>query len=329
MKLALRILSFPYRFTANNTVKTIRDLKDSTGEEGQVTKKVYNGLSLVPVAAAIVVFLIAIISFIAKAGFVNQFDLVKSKGFGALESVWTTGTSGLFYNPWISLGAGGALVALMVIAAIELFRNAEKWKKILFTAMISLLSITGGIFAFAYVKSEEFFSLIGKLGMDSHGSARVIPVFVALGISILLAVGCAILLAGFKPFIRCFINTVFYFTIAPLTCLIIENIIGLVVFAVMLAIIGIAGLIAGHSLDTTPEDEEAMQKAAIAEKEQKERKKKLDRIAVLKAQVNEREKCIKNHYEGKFGYGTIDPEYCTRVNRSAKEEIEMIRDSLI
>ena len=328
MKLALRIMSFPYRLIVNNTVGAIRDIKDNAGEEGTVKRKIFNAIALVPFAASIVVFIIALISFIVGGGFAQEVDLVKSEGFGALNDIWTTGTSGLFYNPWISIGVGVVFASMLVIAAIDLYLNAATWKKIVFSVVFALFAALSSAFTAAAIDDSNFDAMLKLVGAtDSNGIT--IAMLIGLGLELILAVAIMLLLKGFTPFTRCFVNTVFYFAIAPLTCLLIENIIGLAVFAVLMTVIVIAGNIAGHSLDSTPEEDAAREQAYEAEKAAKERKKKLDRIEMLEYDIKKRNEAVRKHYKGEFGYGTIDPKECAKVNRRKAEEAQQLRDSLL
>lgn len=328
MKLALRILSFPYRLIVNNTAGAIRDLKDNSGDEGTVSRKIFNGLSLVPLATSIVVFIIALVSFIVGGGFAHEVELVKADGFGALHDIWTTGTSGLFYNPWICIGVGVVFAAMLVIAAIDLFLYDATWKKILFSVLFVLFAALSATFTVAALDDSKFNAMLSLVGAtDSNGI--MIAMLIGLGVELILAVAIMLLLKGFTPFTRCFVNTVFYFAVAPLTCLIIENIIGLVIFAVLMTIIFIAGNIAAHSLDSTPEEDAAREKAYEAEKIEKERKKKQDKIEMLEYDIKKRNEAVRKHNKGEFGYGAIDPKECAKVNRRKAEEAQRLRDSLI
>ncbi len=102
MKTILTILAFPFKLIADNTVQSFRDIKDS---ESDVPSKIFGIASLLPVAASVVMFIIAIINFAITGGFTKEVNMVIKGGFlVAVQKIWTLGTTGFFYNPWVCIG---------------------------------------------------------------------------------------------------------------------------------------------------------------------------------------------------------------------------------
>ena len=241
MKTILTILAFPFKLVANNTVQSFRDIKDS---DVDVPSKIFGIASLLPIAASVVMFIIAIINFAVTGGFTNEVNMVLKDGLlVAVQKIWTTGTAGFFYNPWVCIGVGAILLITSCVAVIDLYRFAATWKMVVFSIILPLINVLAGLFIYSAVSDDNFNNLLKIIGIKGNNDGITIAMLVSLGVGALLLIGATILLAGYKPFIRCFANTVFYFAAAPLTCLIVENLIGLAVAVVLVVSLIIGGFI--------------------------------------------------------------------------------------
>ena len=283
MELFSKILLYPYTLIIGNIASTIDSIKGDDGEEPGLSKKIFNILSLIPFAAGIVMFLITLISFIAGGGFVKEIEIVKSEGLGAVSSIWTAGNVGLFYIPWLCIAVGAVFLAFLVVAAIDLYKNATTLKKILFSVVAGLFVAIAVILICTAFNENVLGSIISIFGVTPDHGNVMNSAIIGMGIDLILAIVLSIMMSSYKPFVRCFINEVFYFAIAPVTGLIIINLIGLVIFAIVMVIIWVAGLILGNSLlgsdsgagssGSAPVSSgpSSAEKAAQAKKEAKER----------------------------------------------------------
>lgn len=322
MKLITKIMTFPYRITVNNAISAINTIRDN---ETETAFRVFSGVSLIPLATSIVMFLVSLITFIVTAGYGIQVDLVKAEGLGALNSVWTSGTVGFFYNKWVCLALGIVFIAMVGIAAVDLYRSAETWKKIIFSINLALFALVSGVLAFVAVDDRNFTALKNLFGLEDSNS-MTIAMMIVFGVELLLSIGLVVFLSKFGTFLSCFINTIFYFAVAPLTLLIVENLIGFVIFAITMLLIFIAGSIFLGSIDTTPKSDAEFAK----EQEEKQRQKTKKKIEMLEYDVAKREEAVRRHNKGEFGYQTgIDPKVCARINSQKMEEAKRLRDSLI
>ena len=315
MKTIFTILAFPFKLIANNTVQSFRDIKDS---EISVPSKIFGIASLLPIAASVVMFIIAIINFAVTGGFTEEVNMVINDGLlVSVQKIWTTGTAGFFYNPWVCLGVGAILLITSCVAVIDLYRTAATWKKVVFSIMLPLINVLAGIIIFSAVSDDNFYNLLSFIGIKGNGDAITIAMLVSLGVGALLLIGATVLLAGYKPFIRCFANTAFYFAAAPLTCLIVENLIGLAVAVVLVISLIIAGFMLLGSFNSS-EDDEA-----------RKLRKTEDEIEFLENEIRKRDEAVKRHYEGEYGYALVDPDSYARDNLDDLNEIQRLRESLI
>ena len=315
MKTILTILAFPFKLIADNTVQSFRDIKDS---ESDVPSKIFGIASLLPVAASVVMFIIAIINFAITGGFTKEVNMVIKGGFlVAVQKIWTLGTTGFFYNPWVCIGVGAILLTTSCVAVINLYRYAATWKKVVFSIILPLINVLAGMIIYSAVSENNFYNLLSLIGIRRNSNAVTIVILVSLGVCALLLIGATILLAGYKPFIRCFANSVFYFAVAPLTCLIVENIIGLVVAVWLLISLKIAGYLFLDSFTSSEDDEARDLYKTEAE------------IEFLENTIRERNEAVKRHYEGEYGYSQVDPDSYARDNLDDSIEIQRLRESMI
>ena len=303
MKTALRIIGTPYAKVATNLRTTIREIR----EDGTLGK-VLNSLSLIPLGGSIIMMVIALIVFIAKNGFGRQIELLKTNWWDAVTSsdsgIWTVGTSGYFYNMWICIALGALLLALGTFAAINLFKEGSKVKKIVF-------AISGILFVPALVST-----IIGSV------KDNLVLAFVGLGVSIVTGIVCLVILGKTDYFKSCIVNNICFFAVAPATLLIIENIIGIVAFVITLAVIGIVGLIFGSSLGSGSGT--ASVSSGTDTRAAKENRKKQNEIARLKNEIEKSERNIKGYYNKELTCGTVDPKYWSNHADKARKEIERL-----
>lgn len=311
MGTVLKIVSWPFRMAVRNAGSTIERIKSSTA-----LGKLLNSLSLVPMGGSIIMILVAIIMFIIQNGFGIQIDTIKSRGLWdavntrSSGSVWTKGTSGYFYNVWIAAFIGVIFLALTVFAAIELYKYGSKGRKTGFT--ISAVFLIAGIATFVF-------------GLAAMTDAVAVPL---AGLGVMSAAGIAslILLSKSSFFKSSFINTAFFFTAAPLTVLIIENIIGLVGFAIVLIIMAVAFLIFGSALTSSGSETSGSAPAATPDPAAaKALRKKHERMTQLQNEIDQCNKSIEGHAKGQLGYFGVDPKYCARKAWEKRQELEQLR----
>lgn len=315
MKTILTILALPFKLIADNAVQSFRDIKDS---EIDAPSKILGIASLLPVAASVVMFIIAIINFAITGGFTKEVNMVIKDGLlVSVQKIWTLGTAGFFYNPWVCMGAGAILFITSCVAVINLYRHAATWKKVVFSIILPLINVLAGMIIYSAVSENNFYNLLSLIGIRRNSNAVTIVILVSLGVCALLLIGATILIAGYKPFIRCFANSVFYFAVVPLTCLVVENLIGLVVAVWMVISLMIAGLMFLGSFKSS-EDDEAKSLHRTEED-----------IEFLENTIRERNEAVKRHYEGEYGYSQVDPDSYARNNLDDSIEIQRLRESMI
>ena len=326
MHIISKILLFPYTLTYNNTVDTFKDIKGDIESKG-IARKVYNFISLIPFVAGIVMFLISVITFIAGGGFAKEIDLVKTEGLGSINHIWTTGNTRYFYIPLLCIIVGVVFLALLIVAAIDLYKRDTMFRKILFT-ILALLFVADTVLIMSIAFNPNvMYSILGIFGLGKGNNHESIALGIIMLVDLALAIGLAVLLSRFKPFVRCFVNEIFYFAIAPLTCLIVINIIGLVIFAVVMLIIWIVGMILGSSMTSSSSGSSASsgpsasEKAAQAKKEAKEREDN-KRASELERLYKQREE-LQRHWDAcvKSNWDTL-----TCVNYGVTNEQDFIRN---
>ncbi len=328
MKFVLNLVSLPYLMVIENAAKAIDAIRGSRNAEHKIKDLVLNILSILPLIAAAVVFLVSIISFIAGGFYGDQINMVKDGFFDALSNVWTSGNAGNFYSLWALIPVGASLITITVFAAIGLYKNGSKIRKALFTATTIILNITlSAAILLGYNVSVK------DLVMDLFNFSRhseLFPIIVATGITaFVIAVIDSIILSKDSLYTGCFGNTLFCLTIAPLTCLIVENLIGVIAFVIFTVVFYVVGNFAGNALFSgeMPSAEEMDRKADMA-KEEKARAKIKDRIEYLKHENEKRDKAVKGHYEKKLGCFGVDPKSCHNANVKAQKEIDYLQSQL-
>lgn len=304
----LRIVSWPYRMVTKNAVAMIDEIKGNT-----TFRKMLYSMSLLPLGGSIVMFLVAIISFIIQNGFGQQVELMKSGLWDAISSsskdtVWTTGTSGYFYNMLICIAVGAVFLAMTVFAAIDLFKEGSNGRKIAFT--ICGILLLGGVGTLVF-------------GLVALVDAVVVPL-IGLGVTVITGIACIVILSMNDYYLSSVINTIFFMVIAPFTVLVIENILGIVAFVLALVVMGIAFMIFGSALGSTSSSSAP---AASSEDPMKarERRKKEERMTKLSNEIKQHERNVEGHAKKELGYFYVDTKY--NVNQAAKKrkELEQLR----
>ena len=308
MGTVLRIISWPYRMVTKNAVGTIDEIKGNT-----TLRKLLNSMALLPLGGSVVMFLVAIVMFIINNGFGQQINLLKTGWWDAISSssqdtVWTTGTSGYFYNMWISIAVGVVFLALTVFAAIDLFKEGTTGRKIAFT--ICGILLLGGVGTLVF-------------GLVALVDAVIVPM-IGLGVTVITGICCIVMLSMNDYYLSSVINTIFFFTIAPFTVLIIENLIGIVAFVLALVVMGIAFMIFGSALGSTSSSSAP---AASSEDPMKarERKKKQDRMAQLQNEIDQHHRSIKGHNNKEFGYFYVDTKVTANAAARKQKELDQLR----
>ena len=330
MKKVLGILRFPYMLVIGNTANAVSDIRDGSGEN-KLIDKITNAASMIPVLGAVVILLYSLITFIADSGFGRQIALIKAEGFKALNDIWDNCNSDNFYSLWICIVLGSVLAVTAGIAAVKYYKSeAAKWKKSVFTILVAVIDILTAVLSFAAIDFADFKGMLESFGITGNDPAMKFCM-ILLGIAVLNAVICTVFLAGYSPFIRCFINAVFFFTIAPLTCLCIGNIIALVFMVICIAVMWIAGSVGLTALTSSSPSGSSASSASSnkdAARAAKERQKIKDRIAAKERGINERQHCVEEHSKMTLGYWGIDPKSCARKNAKEAEEIARLKAEL-
>lgn len=323
LRLVMNLVSFPYKMAFANTAETVSEIRNGSEGEKKTSHRVFNSMALFPMVMAIGVFLYAIISFIAGSGFANEISMLKSEGISAISDIWTSGTAGYFYNIWFCIPVAAVLMALAGMAVIRFYKKATVAKKTVFTILLVLVNLGAAVAGFAMISEVGFADAFRMIGIDSNTS--LIIALVMSGVAVISSIVCTVMLSGEGAFIRGFVSTVFFFTVAPLTCLVIENLIGLVVFAVVLVVMWVAGTILGTSIAPTPKSEAQLQAEDNMRRAKKEQQKKSDRIAALENQIDGYGKTLDKHYKGEFLIDTVDTKYVHKKMLEAQAEIESLK----
>ena len=309
MGTVLRIISWPYRLVAKNAVGTIDEIKGNT-----TLRKLLNSMALLHLGGSVVMFLVAIISFVIQNGFGHQIELMKGGLWDAISSssqdtVWTTGTSGYFYNMWISIAVGVVFLALTVFAAIDLFKEGTTGRKIAFT--ICGILLLGGVGTLVF-------------GLVALVDAVIVPM-IGLGVTVITGICCIVMLSMNDYYLSSVINTIFFFTIAPFTVLIIENLIGIVAFVLALVVMGIAFMIFGSTLGSGSSTSSAPAVSSEDPMKARERKKKQDRMAQLQNEIDQHHRSIKGHNNKEFGYFYVDTKVTANAAARKQKELDQLR----
>ena len=310
MGTVLKIVSWPFRLVKGNLVRTIDRIRSNTA-----LGKVLDSMSLVPLGGSIVMILVCLIMFIIQNGFGIQIDTIKSKGLwdavssSSGNSVWTKGTSGYFYNVWICAFIGVVFLTLTVFAAIDVYRHGSTGKKVAFTITAAFLA--AGIATLVF-------------GLTAFIDAVLLP-FIGLGETLVAGIVLMVILSKIGFFKSAFINTAFYFAAAPLTVLIIENLIGLVAFAVVMIVMAVALIFFGSALGSGSSESAAPSAAKADPAAEKALKKKQGRMTQLQNEIKNLDDSLEGHAHKRLGYFGVDPNYCIRKRAEKIRELEQLR----
>lgn len=323
--LVLGLAGLPYKLAVTATASAVSGIRYGTKGEKK-SYKIFNIMALLPMVMAIGVFLFAIISFTAGSGFADEIAMVKSEGVGAINDIWTSGTSGYFYNIWVSVPVAAILLVLAVKAVIRLYKNASVVKKTFFTIFLVLINIGAFLTCFGIINEVGLADAAEMIGIDGDLS---FPIAAIMGIvAAICSIVCSFMLVDEEAFISGFINTVFYFTIAPLTCLIVENLIGLIVFAVVIVILLVTGNIFGASISPSVQSEAEIQAADTARRAMKEQRKKQDRIEILENRIRSYRELLEKHYKNELILDNVDPDSVNREIKKAQAELNSLYQSI-
>lgn len=312
MGTVLKIVSWPYRMVKRNAAAAISRIRSNTA-----LGKVLDSMSLVPLGGSVIMILVSLIMFIIQNGFGIQIDTIKSKGLwdaissSSGSSVWTKGTSGYFYNVWICAAIGLVFLTLTVFAAIDVYRHGSTGKKVAFTITAAFLA--AGIATLVF-------------GLTAFIDAVLLP-FIGLGEIVVSGIVLMVILSKNGFFKSAFINTLFYLTAAPLTVLIVENLIGLVAFAVVMIVMAVALIFFGSALGSGSSESAAPAPAAAKADPAAEKalKKKQGRMAQLQNEIENLNDSIDGYNHKRLGYFGVDPDYCRRKRAEKLLELEQLR----
>lgn len=306
----LRIISWPYRVAVRNVIITIENIKENT-----VLGKILNSMSLVPTGGSVILFLVSLIVFIFTNGFGRQVSILKTHGLwdsvssSSGEAVWTSGTAGYFYNVWLLGIVGVIFLALTVSAVIGIYRNASKGRKIALSIFTFLLAASGTVFGLSFTTVLQ-----GNAYLQN----------ISFGVCAVSLIAFIVILSWNEYFKSSLISSATFLATAPLTVLVIENIIGLVAFAIALIIMLVVGLFFGSALTSSSPESSAPATAKPDPAAEKELKKKQGRMTQLQNEIKNLDDSIEGHAEKRLGYFGVDPKYCSRKRAEKKKELEQL-----
>ncbi|MCR5048980.1 MAG: hypothetical protein K6A37_08490 [Saccharofermentans sp.] len=317
--LVMRLVSFPFRLAFQNTVDNLEGFIGGIKRKDNPLFIIMSGISLLPLVTAIGIFLYSLISFIVNSGFADQVAIIKTEKFGAITQIWTSGTAGNFYIGWICMTFVIACLVFAVCGLVHQMATGDTGDKIKLIASLVAFGGFSGLFFWASTNKEQYKEFLHSLINAGDSGSDAILAIAGLA-SMVMAVICTLMLANFAPFRYCIINTGVYLILAPLTCLIIENIFGLILFVAVMLIMLVVMCIAGGSLSGSSSAGASYSGA------DNERAKKEERIAVLEKEIRDRDEAVRRHNNNEFGYGHIDPNQ--DPNERRRREIEQLKSEL-
>ncbi len=235
-------------------IDIVKTTVSSSLEEFNYSDHKHGFINLIPfftVLMALVTAVVSIIRFIVSGGYANEFASYKTNGIFAEESL-TTGTAPAFYS-FICMSVFLLLVATGVIATVSVFRkNNSGFSKILVT-LLTVAVLLGTITQYLYQVMETmhphilnetrenvvslFFKINDIVGLFSYQT----PGSVILIVAILSGIVLFIILYNSEETSILIRNTAFgaisYLVIIPLSVLLIENVIPLILFLILFGIL--------------------------------------------------------------------------------------------
>ena len=317
LELVMNLVRWPFRLVRNNAAETISEIRDDSVNKDRVYT-IMNIVSLLPLITAVVVFLVAMISFTVNSGFAIQIDMVKKDFFGSLSDIWTSGTSGYFYNMWLCLAVGISYLVICSAAVIDAYRGLDGKGKVFLTVILVLFNTVFGTFYFVAENDTKVFNFMQDLfglGRDTC-TGIMIGLFIA---TIVLAVVCTWFLAAYRPLLSGLINTVFYYLAAPLCCVLVQNIIGVVIAVILFGLC----FFFGSAVKGIGEGSSAP--SAGTPSVSKSSAKKQQRIKTLEKNIEGRNKAVRGHNRGEIGYFGVDAKACASANNNDMAEINRLK----
>ncbi len=339
MKFVLNLASLPYRMVIRNAVMTVGAIKNSRNAEHKVKTLVLNILSVLPLIVAAVVFMVSIISFIAGGFYADQINMIKDGFFDALSNVWTSGNAGNFYSLWSLIPVGAAFLALTAMATIDLFKNRSKGKKAAFIIVTSVMAVAASIAVVLGLSFEAKEFVADFMGISSRSDEIVGIIAIFAGVSVVMAVVDAIMLSKHTEYARCLINSIFCLTVAPLTCLIVENLIGIIAFVIFTVVFFVVGNFTGNAMfsGSASNGGSAFNGGSASNGgssvgtgvSSSDSKRKANRIAILENEIRKSEKNLDLYNNRRFniqGEG-VDPKYWSSRANKARAELESLKNA--
>ena len=162
LELVMNRVRWPFRLVRNTAAETISEIRDDSVNKDRVYT-IMNIVSLLPLITAVVVFVVAMISFTVNSGFAIQIDMVKKDFFGSLSDIWTSGTSGYFYNMWLCLAVGISYLVICSAAVIDAYRGLDGKGKVFLTVILVLFNTVFGTFYFVAENDTKVFNFMQDL----------------------------------------------------------------------------------------------------------------------------------------------------------------------
>lgn len=314
----INLIKWPFGFVKENAAETLDEIRDPSVNKDRLYM-IMSIISLLPLVMAIGVFIVAIISFIINSGLGIQISMIREDFFGSLKNIWTTGTSGFFYNKWLCLAVAILYLAICATAVIDAYKNLEGKHKAILTILLVLFNISFGTFYIAVEKGYKVKRfLMDNLGWNSElFDGGVMVLFLA---SLILAIVCTVFLSGYRPLISGLINTLSYYLLAPLCCLMLENILGTIIALIAFGLIFIFGscvAVGAGEGGTSP---------SPASSSNKQREKDMQRINTLEKKIAGRNRAIQGFYNNESGYVGTRPKDAERANENDRQEIQRLRN---
>ena len=246
MESIIQILTAPFALIAY----TVTSASDGIQDEDSGRAKLMYVLAMLQELAAAIMFVFCIVTFINAHGFTNQINIIKELGvFGASKKIWTAGNVFRFYTLWIVIAVGAVFLLITLSAIIDLYKEGTIGQKIGGTLCIIICAVTGTPYILLkrepYKFAKKFSELIRVYDIDFARTAITVIGVVSI---VFLVILFKILSGNAEYYVTGILSTVTYFGMAPLLCLIIENLVGLAMFIIVLAFVLIGGAITGTSL---------------------------------------------------------------------------------
>ena len=314
----INVIKWPFGLVRENVSETLDEIRDPSLKKDRLYIMM-SVISILPVIIAIGVFAVAVISFIINSGYGIQIDLVKEDFFGSLENIWTTGTSGFFYNKWLCLAVAILYLIICATAVIEVYKELGGKLKAILTILLVLFNVSFGVF---YIDVEGIFN-VKRLFLEKFGWSEELSMNVMTGlfiVSVILAIFCTILLSFYRPLISGLINILCYYLLAPLCCLLLENIFGMVIALIAFGLIFIFGSCFAVGAG------EGGASPSTASSSSKQREKDMKRIRTLEEKNAGRERAIQGYNKHELSYFHVDPKETEKAIEKDRQEIRRLRN---